>query len=365
MVRTVAVGFAAFVLIGAANALYGPVLPGLAQRYGLTPTAAGLMFAAHGAGAFAAVTSCILPAMEARMRYRPVLALGFMGTGSLAIAALGPWPTMLVGAFAVGAGFDLVTVGLNGLFARSFGARSVTMVNALNALFGIGAIGAPAVLVASGGSVPIAFGLLGVACLLLALLAWPLDDRSAARASIAGGPASDRPGLLPFALVALAVGLEACLVGWGPVILVAKGVDNLDAARAASSFFAVFVVVRLAATLLSTQLSPRALVLGPLIAIGAAALLADTVSNPTAMFAAMGVTGMVFPNLFAWVSRLGGGRSDALVVGTALAGGMLAPLGMGVAAGIVGAGDLFRFIAGLATVAVVLAWRADGGGRRS
>ena len=72
-----------------------------------------------------------------------VLAIGFIGL------ALAPsWETVLAGAGFVGIGFRALDLGVNQLFAYSFGIRAGTMLNILNGVFGIGAVAAPIIVAA-------------------------------------------------------------------------------------------------------------------------------------------------------------------------------------------------------------------------
>ena len=347
----------AFLAIGAANGLYGPVLPVLAARYALSPDVAGLLLTAHGLGAFVAVACLLHPIGRDRLRPAQPIAAALMAVGAATLAIQGPWVTMICGAFAVGAGFGLVTVGLNGLFARAFGSRSPAMVNLLNAVFGAGAMMAPAVLVATGGSVAIAFGGIALLCLLLILPASRIDDQHTIGDAGADAP---RPvvGRVPFgpiALVFLCVALEASVIGWGPAVLVARGMGTLEAAGYASSFFAVFLLSRLAGIVLATRVLPRTLAIGALGGVAVTLLSAALTGAGAGFFAATGLCGLIFPNLFAWLSvgplrhRRGG---DAMLVTAAFAGATVGPFAAGLAADAIGTRHLFALLA-LFTVATL------------
>ncbi len=352
----VATGLIAFVGMGAASALYGPTLPVLSDRYGLDGATAGLVLAAHGAGAFIGVAACLMPQVEARMRFRPPFALCMIGLGAVMIAVGLPWPFPLLGAFSIGIGYGLLTVGFNGLFARGFGSRSAAMVNLLNAIFGIGSVCAPIVFVASGGSPAIAYGTVAALAFVLAPLAATVDDRShtvpAARPDAGLASHATRRSALPMAVMFFAIGTEAAIVGWGPTILIARGAEPLEAARASSWFFAVFLIARLVAVPLAGYLAYRTLALAAIGIVLCCAVLAATTEQPALWYAAMGVIGIAFPNGFGWLSRLlhavpGG---DARIVVAALAGGTTIPLVLGLATAFVGEAALFVLLA--ATLAI-------------
>ncbi|MEO1092062.1 MAG: MFS transporter [Pseudomonadota bacterium] len=355
-ITAVVTGLLAFVGIGAANALYGPSLPALSDRYALDGASAGLVLAAHGTGAFVAVAACLMPGLEARMRFRPAFALMMIGLGALLIAGDLAWPFLLIGAFSIGIGFGLLTVGFNGLFARSFGNSSASMVNLLNAVYGIGAIFAPIVFVYSGGSPSFAFGALAILAFFVVPMALVVDDRSdhvaAAGASATTSRAGAKRSIMPMAFMFFAVGAEAAIIGWGPTILIARGSDALEAATAVSWFFVVFLVARLVAVLVASFLTYRTLALSALLALVCCCALAATAQNATTWFAAMGIVGVVFPNAFGWLSRLledapGG---DARIVVSALAGNALIPPLLGVSTTVIGEAALFAAIAAVLAI---------------
>lgn len=359
-VRLLWAGTLSFLLIGAAQALYGPTLPALARLYGIDTAEAGLLLSAHALGGLCALLAQLV---RGGLSARP--ALGLIATGSAVLALAGAWPLALLGAFCIGAGFSLASTHFNQRFLHETGPRGPAMVGALNAMFALGAIVGPLALVglvALGGSPRTGF--MWVA--LLALLILPL-----ASASPAGPPAGDEP--LPFArarshlgllaLGALAVGLEATWVGLGPAALVAQGVGESQATLLVSVFFAAFLAARLALVWLAPRLTPLTLVAAGFFGTALAAPLAS-LALPELSFACAGVTiGVLFPAYFVAVSRaLGGGeRGAALAMIAVFVGAITAPAAGSVVLGSGGGGAFFAALALYSGLAAALAWRLRAG----
>ena len=365
---TIATALAAFVALGAAGAIYGPALPEIIERHDVTASAGGLVLAAHGAGAFAAVAVCLVPAVEKGLRFRPALALASISIGAVAIAAPFPWPILLLGAFGVGIGYGLLTIGLNGLFARAFGARSGVMVNLLNASFGIGAVATPFLFVRLGGSMEIGFGLLALLAAALILPALVVDDRTEMARPATGaheGAGAKGGHLAALALMFLAVGTETSLIGWGPTVLIATGAEADVAAGAASWFFVVFLTARLIAVPLAAWLDFRTIAIATVSLLAVLAIGAALTDEPYGWFVAMGVVGAVFPNAFGWLSSVMRSipGANARIVLAALLGATIVPLALGPIADRFGSAVLFVPIASCWTVTIVTAYAvrtADG-----
>jgi hypothetical protein len=132
----------------------------------------------------------------------------------------------------LGFGIGISTVIYNRRFLSRFGARGPSMVALLNAIFAAGAIGAPLVFVALGSNPQLAY--LVVAALAAVTFLVARDAPPVATAQ-GGGPFSPHPGILAFG--AVAVGMEASLIGLGPVALIALGQSEAGAAQALSAFY--------------------------------------------------------------------------------------------------------------------------------
>ncbi|AFZ69451.1 MFS transporter [Deinococcus peraridilitoris] len=354
------IGALAFVLMGGVQALYGPSLPGFSQHFGLPVSTVGLVISAHGLGALAGVLGTIPLTAHPAGRYRTGAAVVLLAVGALTLALTTVWPVALLGALTVGMGYGVLTVGLNSLFAVSFGQRSAAMVNLLNAVFGMGAILGPLLVGRAGGNVSGPFFIVALGAGLLAPFAFSLDDRlpvPAARqeASIDQG----RSLLVGFlVLLALGVGLEASSSGWNATYLVALGHTPATAASFTSLFYLAFTAARLAAVPLSLRLSSSTLVTASLTLAAVLLLLAQMPALAPYMLAMLGGSvALLFPNTFTWLARtLPAARGGtALMVAGALLGGALFPALIGQAVAAFGERVLPNAMLALTVLALILA----------
>jgi predicted MFS family arabinose efflux permease len=125
-------GILTFALLGAIQALYGPLLPGLRRTFALDTATVGLVFTAHGLGALSGI---LIPSLLRQ----PILSRHWLGTASalLVLGATGlafapTWLAVLAGAFVMALGFGIHVVRLNSLFVASFGTRGMTMLQLIN-----------------------------------------------------------------------------------------------------------------------------------------------------------------------------------------------------------------------------------------
>ena len=343
-------GLAGFVLMGAGQSLYGPAVPAFAREFGIGTGQAGLLVSAHWVGAAAGVA--LMYGLGDRVTPRMTLAAMAAGAGGIALGA-GWWVT-LAAAVLFGFGYGLTTVIYNRRFLASFGARGPSMVALLNAIFGIGAIGAPLVFVAIGSDPALAFGV--VAVLAAATFAVARVPPAPPEVADAARPFRMRPGIMGFGV--LAIGTEACLIGLGPTGLIARGVSEAGAAQLLSAFFTAFLAARLALVPLAGRIVPFHLLAASLSVVGACAL-AVAAGGPVWLFVVMGgAAALFFPAFYmAGVGQMGSdARVTPLLVASGLVGGIFAPLGMGAVMGTVGNGVFFALVAGLTLGAAALAW---------
>jgi fucose permease len=334
------VGLGSSLVVGATVALHGPSLPLYAARYGIGLAEAAGIVAAQWGGAFLAVA-----ALMAGVRLTARWALAALALGCGLIAAGISWPLTLAGALILGCGHGLSSAVFNSRLLAEFGPRGPAVLGLANALFGVGAIAGPLLLLAAGSDPRIVFAGLALGAALL----WPFA-RPPARP--VGGPAEGAPlgsllsrgrGVVWIGLVA--VGAEASLAGLGPAALIARGATQEAAALWASGFFAAFVLARLALVWLAVRVAARRLLQGGLAGL-ALALAGATLGPPGPFFVAAGAAvGILFPSYFVLgADRLGRTpRAGAVLVAASLAGGVSLPAAL---AGI-GAG-LFPALAGLA-----------------
>ncbi|TFL20196.1 MFS transporter [Jannaschia formosa] len=338
-------GFAAFALAGALQALYGPSVPALSRLHEILPSQAGGIVGAHAAGGLAGL---MLNMVWAGITGRRALLL--VAAGAVTMAAAPVWALALVGAALIGAGNALNSAVYNRRFLEELDARGPRMLGLLNALFGVGAVAGPLVFVALGGSIALAYGLLGAMTLGLALLV----SRGAAPAAVPRprlGAVLRRPGLL--ALGGIAIGVELSLAGLGPAALVAGGMTETRAALWAAAFFSVFLAARVALWWLADRIAPLRLLAASFAMAGLACGAAALGAEGPAFAVAGGAVALFFPAYFvAATRRLGGGeRMTALIVAAAYLGATLVPAAMSTLLAQIGIGWLFAVTAPLALVA--------------
>jgi len=356
---TMGTGFFAFSLIGIAQALFGPSLPAFERLYDLGPGAAGLILSAHWVGAFVSVALSGLNLPVWVLRWRPGLGVAGIAVGSTAIFSTVAWEVALVGAIFNGCGYGLLTVGFNGFAASSFGARSPVLLNLLNAVFGVGAIGAPLLLLWMNGQPESAFFVILLFALAILPFALMSDDR---------GPTVQEGGdPLPvlfkryrwiLLLMVLGVGLEISVVGWGAIVLVAQGVSEGEAAAFTSLFYVAFTVMRIVAVGISLVVRPGLLVFAGLLVAGLCLLLTqDADVAPYAFVAAGAGVALIFPNMFAWLSgaMVNAPRLSSLLVGGGMCGGIAIPAIAGAAISYSGEQSAFLFLGVLSLFGAVLA----------
>lgn len=348
---------AAVALIGFSGAIYGPTLSAIADELGISAPIASLVVSAHGAGAFAAVALSLHHNIGKLMRYRPPVALALISIGAFGIASGAPVPFPFVGAFLIGFGYGLITVGLNSLFARSFGEYSDAMVNLLNTMFGIGAIAAPAAFIMFNSAVAATYFSLAILALVLSLPAILVDDRKPPEKS--SDKSSTQFPTLPLLLMFGTIGVEATVIGWGPTILIEGNETRLDAARAASWFFVVYLATRTLAIPLSLYVTCQVIFLGAIIGLTFVAVGAWTSESPRVWFITFGIVGLVFPNGFGWFAGALSDRPgiEAQVILAALLGATIVPLFMSWWANQFGAASLFFPITLLLAAMTVMALR--------
>ncbi len=356
---TLGSGFFAFSLIGIAQALFGPSLPAFERLYLLGPGAAGLILSAHWVGAFVSVSASAFRLPAYLLRWRPGVGVASVMVGSAAISSTTSWEVALLGAALNGCGYGLLTVGFNGFAASSFGDRSPVVLNLLNSVFGIGAIGAPLLLVWLSGRPDSAFLAISLFALAIVPFALASDDR--------GPDTAERGEALTvlfrryrwiMLLMALGVGIEISAVGWGATVLVAQGLAEADAAVYTSFFYVAFTLMRLAAVGLSLAVKPGTLVLSGLL-VGGLCLLGtfDPYLAPYTFILSGAAISLIFPNMFAWLARpmVVSPRLSSLLVGVGMVGGIAIPAAAGLVISFSGEQGAFFFLGALSLIGAGLA----------
>ncbi|MFE9421326.1 MFS transporter [Kitasatospora sp. NPDC006697] len=323
---------AAFVLIGALQAFYGPAIPGLRPRFGLSPAAAGLALSAHFAGGVAGVL--LFDRIYGRVGNRIVLAGShlLMAAGAAGFALAPSWPPALACALIAGLGFGGIDYGLNQLFAVAFGNRSTAMLNILNAHFGIGAILGPVLVGAVGAQhYTVVFWAFALACLPLAFCLSGVRDtpREPAGSTATGARTRSLAAVLGVfvLLYVLHVGIEAGVGGWEPTHLETIGYGAGLAATATSVYWLMMTLGRFLVAPLALRYSAQQIIAVACTGMTACLLLASI--RPLAPFAYAGVglfIAPIFPTGLPWLNRAAprARAAGALVIAASMVGGVAA-----------------------------------------
>ncbi|HEY0213532.1 MAG TPA: MFS transporter [Paenirhodobacter sp.] len=316
-----------FILMGGGQSMMGPALPEFRTIFGLSIASVSVIVTAQWVGALIGVI--FLYFASGRDWLRPAFAL--LTIGAALMALMPGWPLTIIGSFCFGAGYGATLALVNSRLLAAFGNYGPSMISLVNALFGGGAIVAPLLFVALGRSPQIAFGLLAV--MLLIVLGFSLRLPTVRGKSDTGARAKTfRPSLSMLFVGASGTGIEACLIGFGPVILARSGLTETAAAGALSLFFVFFLTGRLVLSYLGNKLPAAPMLLAGF--AGGAVMLSLAASGIAAQYtyALSGFfIGSLFPNFFVLGSkRLGDDhRTGPALVGAALAGGVTGPLIIG------------------------------------
>ena len=314
-------GVATFVMMGAGQALFGPVLPVYKRDFSLSEGEAGLYVALLWVGCFLGVGLMYVRGAAIGPRHT----LLTMAAGAGGMAASPNWGLTLVGGVVFGMGYGMATAVFNLWVMCVFGTKGPLMLSLLNATFGVGAIAAPLVFVWLGSDPAWAFGIVAVVILAIWLFAGPAGREAAAPP---GEIKAFRPdwAILGFGLVA--IGMEASLAGLGPTALIRAGVEEHQASRLLSAFFVVFLLARVALIFVAHRVQPFVLYT---VAVGSAALFAlgAVLWSPAVFFVAMGASaGVFFPGFYVTASgRMGEDtRVPPTIVASGLVGAICTPL---------------------------------------
>lgn len=356
-------------MIGATQAYYGPAIPNLRERFGITAAAAGLAVGTHFLGAFAGVVCWGV--LERRRSTRTLLVLAdvLLATGCALVAVAGTWELALSAILLIGLGFGGLDVGYNVVFSHAFGRRTPLMLNLLHACFGVGAIVGPVVVsLAPAGDFRPAFlasGAFAIVTVPLILLGSAPD---------APDPEIDGPVPRPLrrrlaafiVLFVLYVGIETGIGGWAPTHLASTGRSVAEAARWTAGFWAAFTAGRLLGAGLSVRVRSDRLVAGALVCAVVCLLAATRPGIAGLAYIAAGFAlAPVFPTGVAWLSSaLPGVRgSTATVLGGALIGGVTVPPLIGQIINVAGPGVVPWLLAAIAVLATLIALTMTTGSR--
>lgn len=342
-------GVATFVMMGAGQSLYGPALPAFSRIFAVSLAEAGVLVSAHWVGCFLGVGLMYLKGAHVTPRH----ALAVMALGAGIMALLIGWWVTIAGAVVFGAGYGMSTAVFNPRVLRAFGTLGPSMLSMLNATFGVGAIAAPLIFVALGSDPRWSFGLTAAFAAVVWVFAGPAGRTAAAPP---GETRPFRPHWVIMGFGAMAIGLEACLIGLGPSALVRAGETEARAAELLSAFFVVFLLSRVALVFFAHRIAPFLLYTLSIVATAVLALGAILVS-PALFFVAIGApAGMFFPGFYVTASRKMGDdlRVPPTIIASGLIGGIACPLILAPVMAGMGERGFFWILAGV-TLALGLA----------
>lgn len=329
---SIVAGWLTFALIGAMLSFYGPLIPVLETRFGIGPSIAGSVLTAHFGGSLVGVLIAIRALRREGSGRFLALALGTLAAGSVLFAVAPSWPVVLAAAVVIGLGFGGLDLAVNQLFAHDTGARGGSMLNVLNAFFGVGAIAGPVVVAATP---PGQVGLVFVGC-AMAAVALSLGLRHVhGSAEPDPEPGSvERSAVRPLAVAWLVgafmlyVGVESGIGGWEPSHLLALGLPDAVARSSTAVFWLCLTAGRFLIAPLVGRLGPQPIVLA--CSVAAVATLGLAVVPGLAPYA-YAVTGLIiapiYPTGLAWLAGAAPGvRSlTAYMVAASMVGGAVFP----------------------------------------
>lgn len=312
-----AVSYAGLGVIGLYIALVGPALGDLSRRTGASLGDTGALFTAIFGASM--VSTYLAGRAVDRYGFRAPAALGLAinGLGLLLIPLARSYPALLGAGIVTGTGDGALVVVAHVLVAAASPGREAAALNRLNVMFGVGAIGGPALGAAlrlAGVSPLPLFALYGGAQLVLAalILFFRLPAHGARQQPDEHGtPALRRAGLLWLlaALLLVYVGVEVGVGGWAfTYARESAGLGGAAATLLSSGFWAALTAGRLLSPLALRRLSPAGLLLLSA-AISAAGSVLMVLGGSSAVLVSAGILtaglgfGPVWPVAFAISAR--------------------------------------------------------------
>ncbi len=295
--------FAAFGLIGAVQALYGPAFPLLRERFGIGLGSVSIAVSAQFFGAFAGIVFSGLLLRAFGYRRALLAAAAALAVGGASIALAPSWVAVLAGAVLTGAGAGLLNVACTLMVAVVFSPKAAPALNLVNAAFGVGAVAGPLLIAATEPRYgwPFAFIALGSLALLpwLARMVVPsvaLPDRAAA-------PVAWRSLAAFVVLYVFYVSAEVGVTSWETEYLAPT--FGPRAAAFTSLYWLAITVGRLLAVPLSARVRTHQLVLYATAAALIFMLAAHRVESAPIAFVLVGLSlAPIFPTTLAWLTEV-------------------------------------------------------------
>jgi MFS transporter, FHS family, glucose/mannose:H+ symporter len=337
----------AFVLIGAIDSVYGPLLRPLSHRFGVSLAFAGTVISINFTGALLGVLCALAAFRRAPTRPIPAFAQAAVAAGCLTIAASRNWPLLTVGVFITGFGFGATDFSLNQLMTRTRARGRGARLTILNAAFGAGAVLGPVcVNVLGARTLVLGFAIASVmACAMSVSLTGisstgPAADPHPERPDRDRARARRHPGVAVAALgYLLYVGCEAGTAGWIPAHLESFRYSPQFATGVTSGFWGAMAVGRILAAPASRTVAAHRMVLAACSLLAIALALAAIPAIAPGCYVAAGLAAApIFPIGLDWLAaafpRDGPATSWALI--GSFAGGIAGPAAVAVVVAVIG-----------------------------
>lgn len=345
-----ATGIAGFIILGLAQAIFGPVLPVYARHFGLEISTVGWVLSVFWGGSLAAVGSVyLLPTVLG-----PKTGLLSAAAGTALLALMSNWAMVLLGACLFGFGYGVIAAVWNPRVLAAFGPRGPAMMSLMNALFTLGAIAAPQVFLVLNQDPASVFWVFTAFAVLVTTATLAMGDTRTAPAQTGGEGRLDW-SILGFAF--LGIGLESSLVGLGPTGLVQAGETPEQAARLLSMFFITYLVARLSLVVIAHRVAPF-VIYAATVALLAVLTFAAMRGEAGFWFPFMGFAcGYIFHGEYlTGLRRMGGTtRISALLLAAGMLGAIVQPLLISQVLGGLGPKGFFQIILGAAVALSLLA----------
>lgn len=328
-----------YLSLGIAGAALGPLLPELSHRTGIALSGAGLILSFYYLGGI--LSRLVAGMLRDRFGSTPVVIGGLtVEVCAAVVLTMSRAPAVLyAGSFLLGGALGSGLLGAVLIAAKLVPDRSVSLVNLVNAFWGIGSIVGPALFSAISAStrsgLPVIWiaGLIGIAAIALLLRGGtrsgaPTDETDFALRADVSAEAGRPPGAgllrvpdfwLFGSILLFDVGTESTIGGWAAVYLQHSVPIRLQlAALVVSGFYVSFTLARMITAGVGSRVAARWVLSCALVfALGGMGLVSATPGRlvPSVVGFLLGGLGIgpIYPTITALVSRRFGARAGTAV----------------------------------------------------
>lgn len=361
--------------------MIGPALGQIQRNFGLSGSAAGLLFTAQSAGFLAAVLFGGYLVDRAGIRVIMLAGQSLLTAGILQFGLAGSYPVLIASIALTGAAGGLIEIAANTLISDLNPERRARALNILHIFFGLGGLAGPllsgailSVGYAWNGSYLAAAGLSAAVFILLLMGNIPARAASAAGSidlSVLSKILRSRTALLLGLITICYVGAEMGINSWSVLYLErARSMEKMPASALLANFWLAMTLGRIACAILVKKLGEKNLLIVLGLAATALYILFLLAPHPAASGACLAAVGLAFSGIFPTLIALGGNRfpgSTGTITGFVMAcaglGFMTVPwlMGMVTSAGslVLGMWMLVAILAVLTGCAVLLSLSGD------